>query len=98
MGAPAHVTGFPPVAAGEDDPKGMSRRQGRQSRTPHFFPLSIFGDLIDKDVNTAISLAKDRIEWKKNRPRNAASPTWGINAEHITHYITTYWYGSSRKL
>ncbi len=31
-------------------------------------PESIFGDLIDLDVNEAISLAKDRIEWKKNRP------------------------------
>ncbi len=31
-------------------------------------PKSIFGDLIDLDVNEAISLAKDRIEWKKNRP------------------------------
>ncbi len=27
---------IPPVAAGEDDPKGKSRRQGRQSRTSHF--------------------------------------------------------------
>ncbi len=26
---------IPPVAAGEDDAKGKSRRQGRQSRTPH---------------------------------------------------------------
>ncbi len=31
---------------------------------------SILGDLIDKDVNTAISLARDRIEWKKFRPSN----------------------------
>ncbi len=31
-------------------------------------PESVFGDLIDADVNAAISLAKDRIEWKKNRP------------------------------
>ncbi len=30
-------------------------------------PESIFGGLIDSDVNAAISLAKDRIEWKKNR-------------------------------
>ncbi len=27
---------IPSVAAGENDPKGKSRRQGRQSRTPHF--------------------------------------------------------------
>ncbi len=31
-------------------------------------PVSIFGGLIDIGVNEAISLAKDRIEWKKNRP------------------------------
>ncbi len=39
-------------------------------------PESIFGDLIDS--NTAISLATDRAEWKKNRPSNAGSPIWGI--------------------
>ncbi len=38
-------------------------------------------DAIGSDYS---SLAKDRIEWKKNRPRNVASPTWGINAQHIT--------------
>ncbi len=31
-------------------------------------PESIFGDLIDTDVDKAISLAKDRVEWKRNRP------------------------------
>ncbi len=31
---------------------------------------SILGDLNGKDVNTAISLARDRIEWKKLRPSN----------------------------
>ncbi len=30
-------------------------------------PESIFGDLLDLDVNEAISLAKVTIEWKKNR-------------------------------
>ncbi len=31
-------------------------------------PESIFGDLIDTDVQAAISLAKARIKWNKNRP------------------------------
>ncbi len=31
-------------------------------------PESIFGDLIDAEMNVAISFAKVRIEWKKNRP------------------------------
>ncbi len=31
-------------------------------------PDSIFGELIDPDVNAAISVAKDKIERKKNRP------------------------------
>ncbi len=61
---------------GEDDPKGKSRRQGRQSRTPGTVrqvllncvkPTQelILGDLNVKDVNAAISLARDRIGWKK---------------------------------
>ncbi len=47
-------------------------------------PESIFGELIDLDVNEMISLAKDGIEWKRVGPRNVASPTWRINAERIT--------------
>ncbi len=31
---------------------------------------SILGDLNVKDVNAALSLARDRIEWKKLRPSN----------------------------
>ncbi len=53
---------IPPAAAGEDDPKGKSRRQGRQARTPHFLHS------VGKDENTANSLARDRIELKKLRP------------------------------
>ncbi len=56
-----------PVAAGEDDPKGKSRgREG--NRGPLTFSTQYriaLGDLNGKDVNTAISLARDRIEWKK---------------------------------
>ncbi len=31
-------------------------------------PESILGDIIDTDVQATISLAKDIIEWNKNRP------------------------------
>ncbi len=37
-------------------------------------PESNFGDLIDLDVNEAISLTKDWIEWKRIGPRNVAGP------------------------
>ncbi len=30
-------------------------------------PESFFGDVIDPDVNAAISLGKGRMEWKRNR-------------------------------
>ncbi len=46
---------------------------------------SILGDQNDKHVNTATSLARDRIERKRSGPRVAVSPTWGISA---LHYIT----------
>ncbi len=45
-------------------------------------PESIFGDQINIDVNAAINLAKDRIEWLG--PRNAGGPIWEIKTEYIT--------------
>ncbi len=45
-------------------------------------PESVFGDLTDLNVNAAISLANDRIEWKEARPRNDAGHISEINTDY----------------
>ncbi len=76
MGAPARATGFPPVAAGGRRPEREVQEAGKAiedpSRTVRQVLLncvkptqeSILGELNAKDVITAVSLARDRIEWK----------------------------------
>ncbi len=73
MSAHAHTTGSPRLLRGEATRKGTTD-DNEDAREAISFPLqcvkqapeSLFGDVPDLDVHTAINLAMNRVEWKEN--------------------------------